>query len=168
MRAEMWFFIAFISIFYAFGFGLLGYSLLSMKRSTEAAAWPSTVGTIVWCDLKTDVDSDGDTHQVKVSYQYSVSGRELTNGRLAFGYTASSGREAHEEILDKLKGASTVDVRYDPSDPQNSVLSYGVHRSIQFMLGFAVAWLLFVIGFTVLWWVSSCSDHVLLQNLHVQ
>ena len=73
MRAEMWFFIAFISIFYAVGFGLLGYSLLSMKRSTEAAAWPSTVGTIVWCDLKTDVDSDGDTHQVKVSYQYSVS-----------------------------------------------------------------------------------------------
>ena len=103
-----------------------------------------------------------------MSYQYSVNGRELTNDLLAFGYTASSGREAHEEILDKLKGASTVDVRYDPSDPQNSVLSYGVHRSIQVVLGFAVTWLLFVIGFTVLWWVSSCSDHVLLQNLHVQ
>ena len=168
MRAEMWFFIAFVSIFYAVGFGLLGYSLLSMKRSTEAAAWPSTVGTIVWCDLKTDVDSDGDTHQVKVSYQYGVGGRELTNDLLAFGYSASSGREAHQEIFDKLKAASAVDVRYDPSDPQTSVLSYGVHRSIQFMLAFAFTWLLFVVGFTILWWVGSCGDHVLLQNLHVQ
>ena len=164
----MWFFIAFISIFYAAGFGLLGYSLLSMKRSTEAAAWPSTVGTIVSCDLETNYDSDGDTYEVKVNYKYSVDGREMTNDVLAFGYSASSGQEAHEEILFKLKEADTLDVRYDPSDPQNSVLSYGFHRSIQFTLAFAVTWLLFVFGFTIIWWVASRGDHVLLQNLNTR
>ena len=130
--------------------------------------WPSTVGTIVSCDLELNSDSDGTTYQVKVNYSYNVEGRELTNDVLAFGYSASSGREAHQEILDKLKAAKTVAVRYNPSDPQISVLSYGVHRSIQLSLVFAVTWLLFVIGFTVIWWVASRGDYVLLQNLATQ
>ncbi len=165
MSAGMWFFVAFISIFYVVGFVLLGYSLLSMKRSTEAATWPTTVGTIESCDLKSNSDGDGTTYEVKVNYTYSVNGRELTNDVLAFGYSASSGFEAHQEILNRLKSAETVDVRYDPSDPTTSVLSYGFHRSIQFTLAFAVTWLLFVIGFTIIWWVASRGDHVLLQNL---
>ena len=67
MRAGMWFFVAFISVFYLVGFGLLGYSLLSMKRSTEAAAWPSTFGTIESCDLQSNSDGDGTTYEVKVN-----------------------------------------------------------------------------------------------------
>ena len=164
----MWFVVAILSIFYVAGFGLLGYSLLSMKRSTEAAAWPSAVGTIVSCDLESNSDEDGTSYEVKVSYSYTVAGRELTNDVLAFGYYASSGRKAHQEILDKLKAAKTVEVRYDPNDPQTSVLSFGVHRSIQFTLAFAVTWLLFVIGFTIIWWVASRSDDVLLRNLVTQ
>ena len=168
MRARMWFFVVFISFFYVAGFGLLGYSLLSMKRSTAAAAWPTASGTIVSCDLETNSDSDGNTYEVKVTYKYSVGSREMTNDVLAFGYCASSGRKAHLEIFNKLKAANTLDVRYDPSDPQTSVLSYGFHRSIQFLLAFAVTWLLFVVGFTIIWWVASRGDQVLLQNLNIQ
>lgn len=165
MRAGMSFFVAVISIFYVVGFGMLGYSLLSMKRSTEASAWPSVTGTIVSCDLESNTDEDGTTYEVTVNYSYTVAGREFTNDVLAFGYSGSSGYEAHQEILDKLKTAKTVDVRYDPSNPETSVLSFGFHRSIQFTLAFAITWLLFVIGVSISWWVASRSDEVLLQNL---
>jgi hypothetical protein len=168
MRAGMWFLVAFISIFYVVGFGMLGYSLLSMKRSTEAAGWPSAVGTIVSCDIESNSDGDGTTYEVKVNYAYTVAGRELTNDVLAFGYSGDSRQEAHQEILAKLKAARTVEVRYNPNDPQTSVLSFGFHRSIQFTLAFAVTWLLFVIGITILSWVASRSDDVLLRNLFTQ
>jgi hypothetical protein len=167
MRAGMWFFTAFISLFYLAGFGLLGYALWSMSRSTEAGTWPTAPGTIDACEMTTNPgDGDGGpTYQVQVKYTYNVNGKEYTGDTLAFGYTASSGQEVHEEILAELQQAKTVEVRYDPFDPQVSVLSYGVHRSIQFTLVFAVTWLLFVVGFTAIWWVASRSDTVLLENL---
>ena len=59
-------------------------------------------------------------------------------------------------------------MRYDPSDPSVSCLSFGLHRSIRVMLAFAVTWLLFVLGFTLLIWLSSGRDAVLLDNLSVQ
>ena len=168
MRGEMWFFVAFISIFYAVGFGLLGYSVICLKRSTDAAAWPTVPGRLTNCELNCDHDTDGDTFQVQVRYEYAVAGKDLSNDVLAIGYSASSGKSVHQEIFDRLDAADTVQVRYDPADPGNSVLSYGVHRSIQFLLAFAITWLLFVIGFTVLWWLSSRGDVVLLRNLVTQ
>lgn len=168
MRAGMWIFIAFISLFYCAGFGLLGYALVSMKRSTDASAWPTVDGILDSCELKRNSDSDGDTYEVKVAYRYTVDGRNFTNDVLAFGYTASSGQEAHQEIFDRLNQVRAVQVRFDPANPQNSVLSYGFHRSIQFTLAFSITWLLFVTGFTIIGWVSSRGDDVLLQNLVTQ
>lgn len=168
MRKEMWFFVIFISVFYCVGFGLVGYALISVKRSTDAAAWPTVTGALEICRLDSNIDSDGDTHEVKVTYRYTVDGSAFTNDVLAFGYTASSGEEAHQEIFDRLNGASEVQVRYDPANPQNSVLSCGIHRSIQFTLAFAITWLLFVMGFSLLWWVAERGDDVLLRNLITQ
>lgn len=61
-----------------------------------------------------------------------------------------------------------MSVRYDPSSPSVSCLSFGLHRSIQITLAFAVTWLLFVFGFTLLFWLFSRRDGVLLNNLSVQ
>lgn len=164
----MGFFIAFISLFYLVGFGLLGFGLYSMQRSTAAGSWPTTAGTLQQASLEEHHDSDGNTYRVEVKYNYKVAGKEYTGDCLAFGYTTSSGREAHEQIHRKLQAAKTLDVRYDPDDPAVSCLSYGVHRSIQFILVFAVTWLAFVIGFTLIWWVAAQEDTVLLQNLSIR
>lgn len=83
----------------------------------------------------------------------------------AFGSSASN---AHNAIFQRLKEAKGVNVRYDPSAPSVSCLSFGLHRSIQIMLAFAFTWLLFMIGFTLLFWLLSQRDPVLLNNLSVQ
>jgi hypothetical protein len=161
-------FAIFISVFYLVGFGLLGFGIWSARRSTQAANWPVVRGILTNLALKENADSEGPTYEVQVQYAYTVAGTEYQGSRLAFGYSASSGREAHAEIHEKLKVAKGVNVRYDPDDPASSTLSFGIHRSIQFILAFAITWLAFVIGFTVIWWVASRSDNVLLQNLSVQ
>jgi len=163
------FFTVFISIFYAIGLGILGYSFWSARRSSIAADWPVAPGQIEFCSLENKSDSDGGpTYEVKVQYKYKVGGSEFTGTRLAFGYAASSGLEAHQQICGKLRDSKSIDVHYDPSDPSNSTLSFGIHRSIQFMFAFAITWLAFVVGFTVIWWVASRSDDVLLRNLVVR
>ena len=158
-----------LGLFFLFGFALLGYGLWNAKRSTEAASWPTPPAKLTSLKLAETIDSEGSpTFEVKVQYSYTVDGVAFEGSRLAFGYTASGGREVHEEIRGRLESAKAVDVRYDPSDPAVSCLSFGLHRSIQFVLTFAVVWLVFVIGFAALFWVGSSNDAVLVDNLSVR
>lgn len=162
------FFAIFIGVFYAIGFGMLGFGLWGAWRSTQAGMWPTAPATITRLEVREDRDSDGSTYEVKVAYTYKVDGLDYEGSRVAFGYGASSGRRAHHEIYQRLKDAKAVSVRYDPADPSVSCLSFGLHRSILFVLAFAVTWLLFMIGFTMLYWLSSRPDTVLLDNLSVR
>jgi hypothetical protein len=164
----MGYFVPFISVFYVIGFGVLGFGLWSARRSTQAGAWPTAPATITSLEVREDSDSDGSTYEVKVRYTYTVDGVAYDGSRLAFGYGSSSGRESHDEIFQRLKQAKTVAARYDPAAPRVSCLSFGLHRSIQITLAFAVTWLLFVIGFTLVFWLFSLRDAVLLDNLSAQ
>jgi hypothetical protein len=168
VKVELGCFAVFISVFYVVGFGLLGYGLWGARRSTQAAAWPIAPATITNLEVHEDSDSDGTSYEVKVQYTYIVGGVAYQGSRLAFGYGGNSGRKTHEEIYQKLREAKTVAARYNPSDPSVSCLSFGLHRSILLTLAFAITWLLFVIGFTLLYWLFSRRDAVLLENLSLQ
>jgi hypothetical protein len=160
------FFAVFLGLFYAVGIGILGYGLWSALRSRAAGSWPIAKGTFIHRALDERPGSEGGTmYEVKVEYKYNVWGKDFIGSCLAFGYSASSGQEAHQRIFDALQKAKEVDVRYNPSDPAESTLSFGVHRSIQFFIAFGATWLAFVVGFTLLWWISSLDDKVLLENL---
>ncbi|MFO1423550.1 MAG: DUF3592 domain-containing protein [Candidatus Competibacteraceae bacterium] len=158
-------FTLFISIFFVVGFGILGYGIYSLHASKQAKNWPTAEGKITTCELKESSDSDGTTYRAVVRYSYAVAGRSYEGNRVAFGYSGSSSRTAHQEIVDRLSSAKTVRVRYDPADVTRSVLSYGLNRSTIFLLVFGATWLLSVTGFTVLWSVESLSDTGILSTL---
>jgi hypothetical protein len=158
-------------IFYLIGFGLLGYGAWGAWRSTRAGTWPATLGSVTEVSLEQNHSSDaesGPTYEVKVRYSYTVNGVAYEGSRIAFGYGADGSQEAHAEVYRKLRDAKQVSVRYDPADPSVSSLSYGVHRGIRIILAFAITWLAFAVGFSLLWWLTSRSDSVLLDNLSVQ
>ena len=159
-------FTLFISVFFAVGFGILGYALYTLRASKVAGTWPTTQGKVLRCEIKEGSDSDGGrTYETKVEYSYTVAGSNYKGTRIAFGYSGSSGRKAHQEIADRLTGVKTVTVRYDPGDASKAVLSYGINRSTVVMLIFGATWTLFVTGFTVLWIMMSRSDTGVLSTL---
>ncbi|MBM3459957.1 MAG: DUF3592 domain-containing protein [Armatimonadetes bacterium] len=156
------------SVFYLIGIVLLWSAVASARESTRAAAWPTTPATITSLELSEKSDSDGSAYEVKVRYTYTVHKVTYEGDCLAFGYAGSSGRESHDEIHRRLKEAKAVAVRYDPANPSVSCLSFGLHRSILLRLAFAVTWLVFVTGSTVMFRLLTRGDKVLLDNLSVQ
>ncbi len=158
-------FTLFISVFFAAGFGMLGYGLYSLRASTLAKNWPTVEGRVLSCGLTESSGSDSTSYRVQVTYSYTVDDRSFQGDRIAFGYGGSSGRAAHQEIADRLSSAKTVLVRYDPADAARSVLSYGLNRSTLFILIFGVTWLAFVTGFAVLFFLGAHSDDGILSTL---
>lgn len=149
--------------FCAIGFGLILSSLLIARQSIRAANWPTTPATILQIEL-----TEGETYAVEVDYQYTVKGISYVGTRLAFGYKGDSNREAHDEIFRKLKAAKTVAARYNPADPSESCLSYGLPRSVIFQFIFGVIWLGFCIGFTLDHVLPPGDDSILAKNLSVE
>ena len=156
-------YIAFIGFFYLIGFGVLGYGIWSARRSMQAGAWPTAPGVI----QESAVKRDDDTWRVEVRYSYKVDGIAYEGSRLAFSYGGNSSKSDHEEVCRRLQKGQRVGVRYDPADPSSSCLSFGLHKNIIFVLVFAVVWLAFTIGFSVMFWIVSGSDRVLIDNLRL-
>lgn len=167
MKSHSMGFTIFISIFFLVGFGLLGYGVHSFYRGWQALSWPAVEGRLLECRLQEDPGSEGTTWEVKVRYSYSVAGREFECKRVAFGYSGSSTHEEHKGIYEKLQSGSRVMVHYQPSNPSDSVLAAGFNRSTFLILAFAVTWLLFTTGFTVLWTTSSGRDARILERIEI-
>jgi hypothetical protein len=155
-----------LTLLFATGIGVLGYSLHVLRAARAAGSWPTTPGKILRCEVVESRGTKGGLkYETKVEYSYTVAGASYTGTRLAYGYEAGSGREAHQEIADRLTGAKGVVVRYDPADAASAVLSYGLNRStvIRFVLG--VAFTVFITGIIVVWYLGSQRDTGLLRTL---
>ena len=167
MKRHGMFFTLFISIFFLVGLGMLGYGVHSFYRGRQALSWPGVEGRLLECSLEEHADSESTTWEVKVRYTYSVAGQEFEGKRVAFGYSGSSTHDEHRGIYDKLQSGSGVMVRYQPGNPSDSVLAAGFNRSTFLILAFAVTWLLFTTGFTILWTTASGRDARILEQIEI-
>jgi hypothetical protein len=171
MKASTGCSIAFMSAFLLVGFVALGFGLWNARRSLRAGMWPTVRGRLTDVSLKENSSGGsegGPTFGVSVRYTYAVDGVTYEGSRLAFGYLSSSGRAAHDLIIQKLELANSVLVRYDPANPAVSCLSFGIHKSIRFVIAWSLMWLGFCLAFVLLCWFCSGSDDELLRNLSVE
>jgi hypothetical protein len=140
------------------------------RHSMRAARWPTTPGTLANLELVERDNDDSRVYEVRVGYTYTVDGTLYEGDRLAYGYFASSRKDAHAEVFQRLKEAEQIDVRYDPSDPSSSCLSFGMNGWIRGAAALAAAAWAFLAAAAVMWWffMSTGQDAVLLKNLSVQ
>ena len=92
-------------------------------------------------------------------------GRDLTNDKIAFGYSGSSSERFHRDIYEALSVGAQVGVRYDPERPERSVLSFGLNQSIKFLLIFGGIWTVFTLGMAAMFWMGGQGADALLSNM---
>jgi hypothetical protein len=126
------------------GIFLMIMSLLSLQQGKEARSWKVVAGRIVRSSLEEKrVDTSyGDGmrraevgYLPRVEYQYRVGDETLTGQRISLvekQYTQKSGQKA----LEKYPIGATVQVHFNPENPQEAVIETGtVLSSLIFMLG---------------------------------
>lgn len=120
----LWFIYPFCSIFIIVGTIVSGFALRGIIKSHTIDKWPQTDATITKCEFKTDSDSDGNSYEVVVQYDYTVRGRQYTNNKIHPSYLASS-VDGHRPLYAKLKECSIVKARYNDHDPTESYIVTG-------------------------------------------
>ena len=155
----------FFAVFLGVGAVILGWGGWAFYYGTQAEHWPTTPGVITASDLKVDSDSDGTTYTAKIEYTYSPDGYQRTGKTIAFGYAGSSGRTFHREVQEALPVGAQVAVRYDPSKPDRAALSYGINRSIIFLLLFGGVWTVFTLGVAAMALLTEKGASKLLDHI---
>lgn len=158
----------FFGLFLLVGLAMLGAAGRSWWKSSQVEGWPVTDGEVIERDLGVDSDSDGTAYRAVVRYRYTVAGRSYESDRIAFGYAGSSGRDAHEAIHAALSRSDRIGVRYNPDDPAESALAYGLNRSTVMLMVFGIVWTFFTLGLATLFWLSGSRDVALVERLIVR
>lgn len=113
--------------------GLVSLTLMLIAAAqwikvTNARRWSVAQGTVLESRVSESSDSDGGLQYIPIiTYEYSVRQQVYTNNRLAFGSRTlieggvAGEKKAHKTVA-KYPVGSSVEVRYHPKHPAQSVL----------------------------------------------
>lgn len=102
-------------------------------KQLESQHYPSVTGIITHSEVTSHQGSKGGTsYTADITYHYEIGGQKFDGNKLRFGMTTSSSRYAYASVNAHPLG-STAQVYYNPTNPQESLLSPGVNGS-DFML----------------------------------
>jgi hypothetical protein len=148
--------IGFLGIFvFLLGAGSLLWGISQRSKAgalvRAAQAWPTATATIVSTDIiirggmrqvgaadlilgASGRASHGQTFTPVARYEYEVEGRKYVGERIRPGYLKVGSIAAAQKILNPYPVGATVPVRYDPADPNSSVLELTTSSSPLMMM----------------------------------
>lgn len=110
-------------LFLCAGFAMVYFGWRFRAKAGAAASWPRAEGSIVSLEFDDQPDATGPTsYQTNVTYVYSVRGVRYQSSRIAFGYSATRDRQFELEFFTRLKESPSVQVRYNPDQPDEATL----------------------------------------------
>ena len=116
---------------------VMGWRMLQTDRknlalSRASTGWARTPGRIDAVDMQVtqntayDSNSGSDivtnTYEPRVAYSYEFGGQPYAGNRIAFGRMQYRSEKRARARIAAWKAGDSVEVSYDPADPQNSVL----------------------------------------------
>ncbi len=118
------------------GVALMVVSFVQRQKVMQAQRWPTTSARVTRLELDEHAGQDGDAQEVLITYRYQVGGSSYEGNKLAFGYDSTTSPDYHRRIYDLLKNQPMIQIYYNPSSPQESVIS--PHAGSGVLVGLAV------------------------------
>jgi len=111
--------------------GIIGWVIIENQiirgKMKVAKGWPVTTGTVVHSTVGWRANTWGKGNRIYhfpvVRYSYSVGGQDYQGDRLSFGSVESMIAAKAEEMRSPFPEGTTVEVRYDPHNPHESILA---------------------------------------------
>lgn len=100
---------------------LVVWLLRSWLHARASQRWRTTPGRIVSATRK-ELRGRPPQYLTRVSYAYTVDGREYESGSIRFADQGSFNDAEAQAILDRYKPGTEVTVHYDPARPSRAVL----------------------------------------------
>lgn len=107
-----------------------------LPRAIASAKWPSTEGEIISSYVEEVMNADpegggGVSWHPRVSYRYSVVGREYTSKNIeAANIGLGTSHQYAREVVERYPMGAQVKVHYDPGNPGVAVLEPGIPNNI--------------------------------------
>lgn len=103
-----------------------GFIGAGIVRQLLTLSYTPTPGRITASELKSESDSDGTTYRAKISFTYTVAGREYQGDRWRFGEWSSGSCSAAQAMVNRFPAGSAATVYYDPANPARAILVAGL------------------------------------------
>lgn len=128
-------------------------SVWDLLGALESRSWPSAPGTVTLSRLDEQRDGEETLYRAKISYRFTVDGRELIGNRAYFGDSAQTTWSLFSRnLVARYLPGATVTVYYDPAAPDEAVLEPGISGALVALLLFEILFLavgLWVLRLTV-------------------
>ncbi len=110
-------------LFSLLAIGLVVLGLFTLRESRRSRGWQATSGRVVSSNVNDFVAKDG-THSYRpmVVFAYSVGALRLMSNRISFRSLSTPDRAAAERYVQKYPAGKTVELYYDPQEPDRAVL----------------------------------------------
>lgn len=147
-------FLVFGVIFVGLGVFITNNGFTELQRAKQSETWPSVSGVITKSELVVTKKKrtgkkrrrNKTSYKPKIEYSYQVENKQYSNNQLSFsGYRSDkSGVEATVNFYPVTK---VIDVFYNPTNPQESVLEKGASKLNYVLIGAGVVFGLFGLFF---------------------
>lgn len=144
MKGVLWFLRLFIVVFMLLGLFLFVNGVFELVKAKESEFWPSVEGVVLASEVSVDNSGDDVSYGVDVTYRYVVDDRSYKGDSVAVSELNSGSRERAAKVVERYPVERLVEVYYDPSDVEFSVLEPGVTGASWMYVG--LGFLFFSVG----------------------
>ncbi len=104
---------------------LIVYGLVTMRQTSRSRGWLPVDGRVVASNVNQFSGRNGVTYRPMIIFSYAVGPSRFMSSRVSFQPFVTSNRDAAATVAARYPVGKTVQVFYDPQDPEQAVLDRG-------------------------------------------
>ncbi len=128
-------------VFSALAVGLIIFGLFTMRETSRSRGWVRAGGRVISSSVNEYAGKGSTSYRPIVVYSYSVGAARYMSSRISFRPHGTTDRNEAARIAGRYGVGTSVDVFYDPQDPEQAVLERGVNPWLPLIAGGAFSML---------------------------